>query len=128
MQGAERVNFQYPALYSLKHLKSRHRGVIKNTWGALTAQTWSFPLQISSVNATKSVVFCRFDHIYWKNPSWKTSFFCSDWFLSILDTKWLTNFVVLLIRTRKNISTSSSFYQSLSKIYQELDLSLKKQK
>ena len=35
---------------------------------------WSFPLSISSVNVTKSAVSCRFAHIYWKNPYWKTSF------------------------------------------------------
>ena len=29
---------------------------------------WSFPLRISSVNVTKSVVSCGFRHIYWRNP------------------------------------------------------------
>ena len=28
---------------------------------------WSFPLRIYSVNVTKSVVSCGFDHIYWRN-------------------------------------------------------------
>ena len=36
---------------------------------------WSFPLRISSVNVTKSAVSCGFGHIYWRNLSWKTSFF-----------------------------------------------------
>ena len=36
---------------------------------------WSFPLRISSVNVTKFAVSCRFGHIYWRNPSWKTLFF-----------------------------------------------------
>ena len=36
---------------------------------------WSFPCRISSVNVTKSAVFCGFGHIYWRKPSWKTSFF-----------------------------------------------------
>ena len=35
---------------------------------------WSFLLRISSVNVTKSAVPCRFGHIYWRNPEWKTSF------------------------------------------------------
>ena len=35
----------------------------------------SFLLRISTVNVTKSVVSCRFGHIYWRNPKWKTSFF-----------------------------------------------------
>ena len=29
---------------------------------------WSFPLRISSENATKSVGNCEFGHIYWGNP------------------------------------------------------------
>ena len=29
---------------------------------------WSFPLRISSVNGTKSAVFCGYGHIYWRNP------------------------------------------------------------
>ena len=29
---------------------------------------WSFPLRISSVNATKSAGKYRFGHIYWRNP------------------------------------------------------------
>ena len=40
-----------------------------------TAQKWSFPLRISSVNVTKSAVSCGFGHIYWANPLWETSFF-----------------------------------------------------
>ena len=36
---------------------------------------WSFPLRISSVKVTISAVSCRFGHIYWRNPKWKTSFF-----------------------------------------------------
>ena len=36
---------------------------------------WSFPLHISSLNKTKSAGNCGFGQIYWKNLSWKTSFF-----------------------------------------------------
>ena len=36
---------------------------------------WSFPWRISSVNVTKSAGICGLGHIYWRNPSWKTSFF-----------------------------------------------------
>ena len=32
-------------------------------------------LKISSVNVTKSAENCGFGHIYWRNSSWKTSFF-----------------------------------------------------
>ena len=35
---------------------------------------WSFPLRIFLVNVTKSAVNCKFGHIYWRNPYWKTSF------------------------------------------------------
>ena len=38
---------------------------------------WSFPLRISSVNVTKSAVSWGFDHIYWRNPSWKTALLCA---------------------------------------------------
>ena len=41
----------------------------------ITAQKWSFPLRIFSVNVTKSSVSCGFGHIHWRNPSWKTLFF-----------------------------------------------------
>ena len=37
----------------------------------------NFPLRNSSVNVTKSAGDFGFGHIYWKNPSWETSFFCS---------------------------------------------------
>ena len=29
---------------------------------------WSFPVEISSVNVTKSAGNCGFGHIYWRNP------------------------------------------------------------
>ena len=49
-----------------------------------------FPLRISSVNVIKSAVSCRFGHIYWRNPSWKTSFYVQpvekDRFLVFLKT------------------------------------------
>ena len=35
----------------------------------------SFPLRISSINVTKFTGNRGFDHIYWRNPQWKTSFF-----------------------------------------------------
>ena len=35
----------------------------------------SFPLRISSVNATKSPGYCGFGHIYRRNPQWKIHFF-----------------------------------------------------
>ena len=34
----------------------------------LARKEWSFPSMISSVNVTKSVVSCGFDHIYLRNP------------------------------------------------------------
>ena len=44
--------------------------------GTFTAEKkGSFPLRISSVNVSKSVGHCGFGHIYWRNPSWETSFF-----------------------------------------------------
>ena len=49
---------------------------MKATWPL--HKKWSFPLRISSINVTKSVVSCGFRHIYWRNPKWKTSFFVHD--------------------------------------------------
>ena len=37
----------------------------------------TFPIRGSSVNVTKSARNYGFGHIYWKNPDWKTSFFCA---------------------------------------------------
>ena len=38
---------------------------------------WSFQVKIYSVNMTKSAGSCGFGPIYWRNPSWKTSFLYS---------------------------------------------------
>ena len=47
-----------------------------SSWAiSLHTKKISFPLSISSVSETKSKVSCGFGHIYWRNPSWKTSFF-----------------------------------------------------
>ena len=47
-----------------------------SSWAiSLHTKKISFPLSISSVSETKSRVSCGFGHIYWRNPSWKTSFF-----------------------------------------------------
>ena len=35
----------------------------------------SFPLKISSKNVSKSTISCRFGHIYWRNPQWKSLIF-----------------------------------------------------
>ena len=29
---------------------------------------WNLSLKVSSVNATKSEVFCSFGHVYWRKP------------------------------------------------------------
>ena len=57
----------------------------------------SFPLRVSSVNVTKSTVFCGFGHIYWRNPYRKTSFFLqwslfrSQWTKVSVNVIWLFN-------------------------------------
>ena len=38
---------------------------------------WSCPIRMSSVNVTRPVGNCGFGHVYWRNPLWKTSFFCA---------------------------------------------------
>ena len=46
--------------------------VVSKTWELPLHKKWSFPLRISSVNATKSAGNWEFGHIYWRNPNWKT--------------------------------------------------------
>ena len=49
-------------------------------WRFDTVQKLSFPLRISSVNVSNSEFSCGFDHIYCRNPTWKTSFFAQcEW-------------------------------------------------
>ena len=62
---ADSVKHRY---LSKLHSGSRNKG--GNWWFIFLItlhKKWSFPLTISSVNVTKSAVFCRFVHIYWKN-------------------------------------------------------------
>ena len=72
---------------------------------------WSFPLRISSVNVTKSTDSCGFGHIYWRNPSCKTSFFCAvtchcfkfpfACLVSDLQKSWiqmLSSFIIILMQ------------------------------
>ena len=56
--------------------KPLHARCLWESWlhGCSTAQKWSFPLKISSVNVTKPAGNCVFGHIYWRNPLRKTSF------------------------------------------------------
>ena len=49
-----------------------------------TAKKGSSPWRISLVNANKSAWNCGFVHIYYGNPSWKTSFFVQWLVFSIL--------------------------------------------
>ena len=44
-------------------------------WSVSLHKEWSFPLRCSPVIVTKSAVSCAFDHNYWINCKWKTSFF-----------------------------------------------------
>ena len=51
--------------------------IIHETFRRIEHFTKSFLLTVSLVNVTKSAGNCRFGHIYWRNPSWKTSSLCS---------------------------------------------------
>ena len=67
---------------------------------------WSFPLRISSVNKTKSAVSCWFFQIYWRNPSWKTSFFlCSirHYIKAIIILNQLKIFIASIIYVSNNM-------------------------
>ena len=57
----------------------------------------SFPLIcFFSVNMTISAVFCRFSHICWRNPQWKTSFFLVQ---LILDGTDFLTFACIIMKT-----------------------------
>ena len=60
---------------------------------------WGFPLTISSVNVTKSTGNCRFGHIYWRNPRWKTSFFvqCMVCYFSLRDASKFLILAILMV-------------------------------
>ena len=55
---------------------TRNPEVWNKTCGVTLHRRWSFTFRISSVNVTKSAENCGFGHIYWWNPSWKTSTSC----------------------------------------------------
>ena len=58
------INFDDPSIDTATKNDYRING-----WGmANTAQKWSFPLRISSVNVTKSAVSSGFGQINWRNP------------------------------------------------------------
>ena len=59
-------------------------------------EKWSFLLRICSANVTKSTVCCGFGHIYWRNPWWKTSFFCTVNNIPNLQTTCHINSIFLL--------------------------------
>ena len=51
------------------------RGTLVKFRSMHVAQKMKFSIEGFSVNVTKSAGNCGFDQIYWRNPSWKTSFF-----------------------------------------------------
>ena len=46
-------------------------------------------MKIYSVNVTKSAVSCGFDHIYWRNPQWKSSFFLQWYIAGFILSFWI---------------------------------------
>ena len=81
-------------LFNQKCYHKGHR--MKMTAFLVTAKKWSFSLRISSVNVTKSAVFCGIIHIYWRSPQWKFSFFVQciylllffTWHFSRYQSRW----------------------------------------
>ena len=73
------VHFQWGRLHLPISLHPIFREKLRKLfhWILALHKKWSFPLRISSVNVNESAVNCEFGHIYWRNPSWKTSFLCS---------------------------------------------------
>ena len=79
---------------------------------------WSFPLRISSV-VTKSVVSCRFCHIYWKSPSWE-NFLCSENNDQMKAVNFFTKECILDFDLVLNVSQSNWMYSKLWKIPTDL--------
>ena len=77
--------------YKIMNIKTLTASVVLLLAATTLHKKWSFPLNISSVNVTKSAVFRGFVHIYWRSPSWKTSFFvqCYSKFLSFSQRVYL---------------------------------------
>ena len=73
-----------------------------------------FPLRISSVKVTKSAGICRFRHIYWRNPYWKTSFFVQWSFLNFdtVDNQFQLNFIWKMLENSV-VSNYEEFYESI---------------
>ena len=71
----------------------------------------SFLLRLSSVNMTKSAENCGFGHIYWRNPSRKTTFFCAVTVLLCFKIRKLgqTLFLYLFIIIRTSSQTLTYF-------------------
>ena len=84
------------------------------TWRLIRAlhKKWSFPVRISSENVTKSAGNSGFDHIYWRDPQWKTSFFV-PWrhvkkHFSLLTLISVTKHSFILLRLLRLISGKDS--------------------
>ena len=83
-------------------------------WNVTLYEKWSFLLRISSVNVTH----CGFGCIYWRNTSWKTSYFkqarwkCYFWYWLTVSHRALNMY--LKIRLLINFPTNQFFALTLS--------------
>ena len=80
-----------------------------------TTQKMKFSIKDFSVNMTKFAGNCGLGHILWRNPYWKTSFFCSGWVLKLEINKNIIDLKVPLIfishLSHCNRYSSSSVYK-----------------
>ena len=72
----------YPRVYFINDFSKKHCTMIFQDYiierimgkvyckvqGKSLNEIWSFPLEISSVNVTKSAEICGLGHFYWRNP------------------------------------------------------------
>ena len=75
----------------------------------ITAQKWSFPSRVTSVDVTKSANSYGFCHIYWRNPKWNTSIFvpCILKKLETLETCWISHTIPMNREMKFPILTAS---------------------
>ena len=86
-----------------------------------TAQKWSFPLGISSVNVTKSTWSCGFSHIYWWKSLMEHFIFCVV-FLVSYDGKYFGRLVSCCFFLGFNILISLVIYHWIFNSYYHLTL------
>ena len=84
-----------------------------------TAQKWSFPLRICSVN-WKFALSCVFGHIYWRNPRWKTSFFVQCTNLHLNEYRQELHYCLFAVKLDRYVGIFNTLNDLSNKVWQEI--------